>query len=262
MNKILIIGKKSFVGSYLYIHLSKFYKIKALNFEEAYKKKNSFYDDFTHVINTSIHKYYINKRYNKHYDLDRKFISKFNKINFKYIFLNTRKIYLSKENISELSSLRPNDFYSKNKLKTEKCLKLKLRKKLISLRISNIIGKRIYSKHRDTHKLFFDNFLIYKKKKKKLDVKNIFKDFLSIQQFCLIMNKIIKFNINGTYNVSLSRRVFLSEIIYWMDKEYHKKINFIPSIKGSFTLSNKKLINKIKIKLSKKQLRLFCENLI
>lgn len=260
MIKILIIGKKSFIGSNLKNYLSKMYHVDSYSFEEIYKKKETFFYIYSHIINTTIHRSYIKKKYDKRFDLDRKFISKFKKINFKYIFLNTRKIYLSKENISEKSILKPNNFYSKNKLITENYLKSKIKKKLISLRISNIIGKRVHKKHRNTHKLFFDNFLIYRKKKF-LIVKNSFKDFLSIKQFCLILSRIIKLNLVGIYNVSLSQKIFISEIIYWMDKNFYKKIKFIDSKEDSFTLSNRKLLKKIKVKLTKNQLRLFCENI-
>ncbi len=260
MIKILIIGKKSFIGSNLKKYLSKIYDVDIIDFKTANNEKNLYFNKYSHVINTAIHKAYIHKKYDKNFDLDRKFISKFRSINFNYIFFNTRKIYIPKENISENSRLDPCDFYSKNKLKTENYLKLKIKKNLISLRVSNIIGKRIHIKHRSTHKLFFDNFLKFRKKGN-LKFENLFKDFLSIDQFCMIIDKIIKYKVIGIYNLSLSKKVYLSEIIYWLDKKFHKKIKFKNSIKGSFTLSNKKLIKKIKIKPTKKELRLFCENL-
>ena len=260
MKKILIIGKKSFIGSNLKKYLSKNYDVDIIDFKKANNEKKNYFYKYSHVINTSIHKSYINKKYDKSFDLDRKFISKFRSISFNYIFLNTRKIYIPKENISENSTLSPCDFYSKNKLKTEKYLASRIKRNLISLRVSNIIGKRIYSKHRSTHKLFFDNFLKFRKKEN-LKFENTFKDFLSINQFCMILDKIINHNVIGIFNVSLSKRVYLSEIVYWMDKKFYKKIKFINSTKGSFTLSNKKLIKKIKIKPTKKALRLFCENL-
>ena len=55
------------------------------------------------MINTSIHKKYIDQRYKLTFDLDRKFIQKFTNLNFIYIFLNSRKIYLSNSKISENS---------------------------------------------------------------------------------------------------------------------------------------------------------------
>lgn len=262
MKKILIIGKKSFIGSNLKKYLSKFFKVDHLSFEKVFKKKKSFFDKYTHIINASIHNSYINKKYNKRFDLDRRFISKFNELNFNYFFLNSRKIYLAKENISENSKLNPRDNYSKNKLITENFLKKRIKNNLVSLRIANIIGKRIHKKYRKTHKLFFDNFIDYRKEKKRLVIKNDFKDFISIDQFNLVIKKIIQLDIIGTYNISIFKRIYLSELLYWLDKKFFRLVKFIPSKDDSFTLSNRKISKKIKIKLTKKQLRLFCEKVI
>ena len=61
MIKILIIGKKSFLGSNLNLYLSKFYEIEILSYEQSIKKETVFFDKFSHVINTSIHSNYIKK---------------------------------------------------------------------------------------------------------------------------------------------------------------------------------------------------------
>ena len=262
MKKILIIGKKSFIGSYLNIYLSKFFKVDNYTFEVVMKKKNNFFNNYSHVINTCIHKNYINKRYLQKFDLDRKFILKFEKVNFYYIYLNSRKIYLSKENITEDSIVSPIGNYGRNKFKTEVFLKKKVNKKLVSLRISNIIGKRKHNNTRNNHKLFIDNFLKFKKGKKKITTHNDFKDFISIDQFSRIIYKIIKLNINGTYNVSIAEKIYVSEIVKWLDKNFIKKIKFLEASKDSFTLCNKKLLKKIKININKNQLKLFCRNLI
>ena len=96
--------------------------------------------------------------------MDRIFIQKFNKVNFIYILLNTRKIYVNNEKIKENSRLNPKKYYEKNKLKTEIFLKKRIKNKFLSLRISNIIGYRLIKTKRNNHKLFFDNFLIMRKK--------------------------------------------------------------------------------------------------
>ena len=164
--KILIIGKKSFIGSSLKNYLSKFFYVKSISYEDI-NKKNKIFFSASHIINTSIHKNYINKKYDKKFDLDRKIITKLEKNKFIYFFLNSRKIYLPKINIGESSKLKPKDNYAKNKLITEKFLKKKLGNKLVSLRISNVIGKRKFKKNRNNHNLFLDNFIKYKKQKKK-----------------------------------------------------------------------------------------------
>jgi nucleoside-diphosphate-sugar epimerase len=262
MTKILIIGKKSFIGSHLTKYLSRHFVVNCYSFEEIIKKNKLFLQNYTHVINTSIHKNYINYKYKKKFDLDIKFVNKFKNCNFKYLFLNTRKIYFQKENISEKSKISPIDRYGYNKYVTETLLKKKLAQNLISLRISNIIGKKICKNSRNNHKLFFDNFLEYRKKNKKIIINDNFKDFITIDQFSSIIKKIINSKIYGTFNISLSKKVYISEIISWIDKKFLKNIKFYKADNNSFTLSNKKIKKRIKINLSKRQLMLFCKRLI
>ncbi len=262
MKKILIIGKKSFLGSNLKIYLSKFYKVDSYSYEKIIGKSKSFFDDYSHIINTAIHKKYIKSSYNIKYDLDRNFLKKFIKFDFYYIYLNSRKIYRPNENIKENSIISPFENYAKNKSITEKYLIKKYKNKLISLRISNVIGKRVFKNSRNNHKLFFDNFLGYKKNKKKIIVNNDFKDFISINQFMKVVKQIIEHKIKGIYNVSIGEKVYISEIVEWLDKKFLKNIKFKDSQKDSFTLANKKLLKKIKINLSKNQLKLFCKKLI
>jgi len=262
MVKILIIGKKSFIGSHLKKYLSRYFVVNNYSFEQIIKKKKSLLQTYSHVINTSIHKNYINNKYNQKFDLDIKFINNFKNCNFRYLFLNTRKVYFQKENISERSKILPIDNYGRNKYFTETLLKKKLADNLISLRISNVIGKKIFKNKRNNHKLFFDNFLEYKKNNKKISINDNFKDFITIDQFCTVIKKIINSKIYGTYNVSLSKKVYISEIVSWIDKRFLKNIKFYKADSNSFTLSNKKIKKRIKINLSKRQLMLFCKRLV
>ena len=88
-----------------------------------------------YIINTSINKNYIKKRYNSKFDNDyklSKLIHKKNKTT--YIFLSTRKVYKPKANIKENSKLLPKSNYSKNKLITEKKLFKQLNKNLLILK--------------------------------------------------------------------------------------------------------------------------------
>ena len=64
MNKILIIGKKSFIGSNLFNFLKKKFFIKNVSFEYVIKKKINYFSEFSHIINTSIHTKYIKETLN------------------------------------------------------------------------------------------------------------------------------------------------------------------------------------------------------
>ena len=258
--KLLIIGKKSFIGSNLKNYLSKYFDVNAISYEDIKNKNKNFFSS-SYIINTSIHKNYINKKYDKKFDLDRKIITELGKNKFMYFFLNSRKIYFPKININELSKLKPKDNYAKNKLITEKHLKKKLGNQLVSLRISNVIGRRKFKKSRKNHNLFLDNFIKYKRQKKKIIINDDFKDFITINHFCLIIKNLISKNINGIFNASLGEKVYISEITKWLNESYYNKLHFKKKNTDSFTLSNKKLLKRISIKINKKQLKNFCKKL-
>ena len=63
MKNILIIGKKSFLGTSLYKFLKNFYSVKILSFEKVIAKHQKYFDSFSHIINTSIHKKYVDSKY-------------------------------------------------------------------------------------------------------------------------------------------------------------------------------------------------------
>ena len=71
MKRILLIGKRGFLGNYLNKYLSKKFQIKFISFKEIMnlKKKIVKYD---YIINTSINKNYINKKYHEKFDNDLK----------------------------------------------------------------------------------------------------------------------------------------------------------------------------------------------
>ena len=262
MKRILLIGKRGFLGNHLNHYLRKNFQIKFISFREIsnLKKTEANYD---YIINTSINKNYINKKYNKKFDNDLKISNYLDPKKNIFIFLSSRKVYKSKENIRETDKLNPLTHYSKNKLITENFLKNKFEKNILILRISNIIGYKLNVKKK-LHKTFVD--LFYEKAKKGFiyDNKKRFKDFLSVQKFCEILVMIIKKDLRGTYNISIGRKIYLNQIISWLNK-YNKKrfkiINFNSKKNENFYLNNNKLKSKIKIKNSLFELKKDCLDL-
>ena len=261
MKKILIIGKKSFIGSHLYTFLNKFLPVRILSYKDLILNDLKNYD---YIINCAIHPNYFKYKYNDKFDIDIKIAKFIKKFTSKYIFLNTRKIYNQKFNIKEGANCTPIDNYSKNKLKTEKkLLKIIKKHRLISLRVSNILGKRKFLKNKRSHNLFLDNFIKYRKLNKVIKLNDCYKDFITIDFFNEVIYKIINKNIVGIFNLSLGKNIYVSEIVRWLDPNFSKKIqfNFNNRNKSSFTLNNKKLLKKIKIKISKEQVKSFCKKI-
>ena len=262
MKKVLLIGKRGFLGNYLNKYLKEQFKIKFISFKEIGKiKKTIIKYDF--IINTSINKNYINKRYLKKYDNDFKISKMINSKETTYIFLSSRKVYKEKANIKEDSKLFPKTHYSRNKLITEKYLKREFGKKLLILRISNIIGYKKNSK-KHLHKTFIDYFYENAKKGIIFDNQKRFKDFISVKKFCQLLEMAIKRNLYGIYNLSIGRKVYLNNLIRWLNRYNKKKIKVIrlrEYKEGNFYLNNDKLMKRIRIKNTLEELKAECINL-
>ena len=259
--KILIIGKNSFIGSNINNYLKKKkIKTKLIGYKNFLSKK-LFINDYSYIINCSSNKKFINRKYNSKFDHDLNIAKLILKFNSKLIFLSTRKIYIPKYNLNENSTKKPLCNYSKNKLISEKKIKKILSKRVIVLRISNIIG--LHKKHKNKlHKTFIDQFVKYISMGYIFENKKIYKDFISINKFSEIIFKIIKLNIIGTYNVSLGKKVYLNDLVKWLNIFNSKKVAILNTKKGfnsdSFTLNNQKLMKKLKIKNSLSELKKDC----
>jgi nucleoside-diphosphate-sugar epimerase len=261
---VLLIGKNSFIGKNIYKELKKKLAITYLNFETVVKKKNIFFKKFEFIINCSINIDYVEKNYKKKNDFDLLLAKKIQYTNCKYIFLSSRKVYEPKFNITEETKTKPTDQYGKNKLLSETELKNILHDRLLVLRISNIIGLKQYSR-RKVHSTFSDYFYSNIKNNNIIFFKKSYKDFLSINQFVHILYLLIKKNEHGIFNVSLGRKVYLKNIVKWLNSCNKEKINYIQKNKDmnldSFTLNNRKLKKSINCKILINDLKKDCLNI-
>ena len=263
--KILLIGKRSFISKNLYLFLKKKFLIKKISFETSLKFKKKNFKKYNYIINCSINKNYIDLKYSYLNDFDYIVAKKLDGLDCKYIFFSTRKIYNPGNNLKENSKLNPRCNYSKNKLITEKLLKNLLKKRVLILRLSNLVDFRQRRNYRVRHKIFIDYFFENIKKNNIYKNKDVYKDFLSINQFCKIIYKLISKDITGTYNVSIGKKVYLNKLISWLNFYNKNKISEISLPKNinndSFYLNNKKLKDKIKLKLSLIDLEKDCKKI-
>ena len=260
--KILLIGKNSFISNYLYFYLKGKIYVKKITFEDFRKIDNSKLNDFDFICNCSIKKDYASLKYQSKNDLDLFISNKIRNLSPKYIFLSSRKIYYPKSNLKENDPLAPKNNYAKNKLITENKLKRNLKNRLLILRISNLIGKPLKNKNlRKISKTFIDNFYNFKNNQTIL-YENHFKDFLSVEKFSEIFFKFLRVNPSGVFNVSLGKKVFISEILKVLNK--NKSIKFKKTKvkkKDSFYLNNNKLRKILDIKVTKKELLNYCSKM-
>ena len=251
--KIIIIGKNGFIGSNLIKLLKKKFDIKSYGYRKFLNVNRKFLLNVNYVINCTSNKQYVNKKYSKKNDFDFQISKKIKDLNCKMIFLTSRKIYKLGDNLNESSKLKPNCNYSKNKLHTEKILLKNLKNRILILRISNLIGiNKFRNNNKKIHKTFIDSFFLNVQRGIIFNNEKNYKDFLSINKFGEIIEKLINKKVVGIYNVSLGQKVYLTKLVNWLNlfnKNKYKSIDFPKSYKTEcFYLNNDKLMKKINIK--------------
>jgi len=260
--KILIIGLKGLIGSNLF----NYFKIKKLNvyqlsFETFIKNKNRHVDKFDVIINCTSNQKFIKNQYQDRNDNDLIIAKKILHSKTKLVMLSTRKVYKAKFNINELDKKKPNCNYSKNKVISEISVRKILANRVLILRISNIISPPNRNK-RKLHKTFSDIFFEMAKKGFIYKNNKTYKDFISIKKFNQIVLELIKKNSFGLFNVSLGKKIYLNQLITWLNFYNSTKIKIINPKNSfnndSFTLNNKKLMQKIKIKNNALELKNEC----
>ena len=250
--KILIIGQKGLLGSNLFKHFKiKKIKVYSLNFESFLKNQNQNINKFDIIINCTSNQKFIKNLYQIKNDNDLTIAKKIINSKTKLVMLSTRKVYKAKFDINELDKEKPNCNYSKNKLISEISVEKILANRVLILRISNIIGPPNKNK-RKLHKTFSDTFFEMAKRGFIYKNKKTYKDFISIKKFNQIVFILLKKNSFGLFNVSLGKKIYINQLITWLNFYNSKKIKIISPKSSfnndSFTLNNKKLMKKIKIK--------------
>jgi len=260
--KILIIGLKGLIGSNLF----DYFKIKKLNvyqlsFESFIKNKNRHVDKFDVIINCTSNQKFIKNLYQDRNDNDLIIAKKILHSKTKLVMLSTRKVYKAKFNINELDKKKPNCNYSKNKIISEISVRKILANRVLILIISNIISYPNINK-RKLHKTFSDIFFEMAKKGFIYKNNKAYKDFISIKKFNQIVLELIKKNSFGLFNVSLGKKIYLNQLITWLNFYNSMKIKIINPKNSfnndSFTLNNKKLMREIKIKNNTLELKNEC----
>ena len=116
------------------------------------------------------------------------------------------------------------------------------------LRVSNIIGRNLKKNKMKVTMTFFDIIRTnFKKNKIIIPKNNFFKDFIFIEDFCIVLHKILFKKIKGIYNLSSGRKTYLHSIAKMISCITRIPITYNKEI-ISFTLSNLKLLRALKIR--------------
>ena len=245
---ILIIGKNSFLSTNLF----KYFKNKKIpvtrtSFNFFLKNQEKKLLKYNYVINCSINNSFLNKKYDSKYDQDLLCAEKLKDVKSKLIIFSTGKVYGPGSNLKETSKKKPIDRYGKNKSITEINL-FKFKKDLLIFRLSNIVGKENKNNSRKITNLFFDdirknlkeNFVVVPKK-------NYYKDFVLIEDFVKIVYLSIIKDLKGIFNLSTNSKIYLHDLAKDISFFTGAKLIYSTSKTYSFTLNNKKLLDKISI---------------
>ena len=226
--KILIIGQKGLISSNLFKYFKdKKTKVYSLSFDNFIKNKNI--NKFDTIINCSSNQKFVENQYQIRNDNDLIIAKKIIHSKTKLVMMSTRKIYKTKFNIKELDKKKPNCNYSKNKLISETSIEKILGNRVLILRISNIISLPNKNK-RKLHKTFCDIFFEMAKSGFIYKNKETYKDFISIKKFNQIAFKLINKDAFGPFNISLGKKVYINQIIIWLNLYNLKKVKIIKVI--------------------------------
>ena len=208
--KILIFGKNSFIGSSLYSKLKSHFTVNIANYKIQKLNKIKNYD---FIINCSTNKNYTKIKYLQKNDFDLQIAKKIKKEKTHLIFLSSRKVYRPGPNLNENSKIECKKHYERNKYISEKAISKIKKSNLTILRISNLIGYKKKSK-RSIHNTYLDTLLKEVRNGKNINNNNAYKDFLDIKTFSKIIYLIIKNKVNGIFNVSIGKKIYLNFKIF------------------------------------------------
>lgn len=234
---LLIVGSRSLIAQNIKQKLYTKYKIKFLSFKKVNKLSEKILCNFNYIINCSFDKNCFNNKYNSDIIICNKL--KNNLSNTKFVMLSSSKVYgVSKKN-SENSKCSPITKYGKYRLKTEKYLQKKLKKNLLILRVSNVLNfdLRLNSASKTT----INTMLIDLIKKKIITIpkKNAFKDFITIEYLLFCLEKLLKENYCGIFNISSNIKITLYDVSKKLINGFGMgKINLIDDITDNFTIKN------------------------
>mgnify|MGYP001171782908 CR=1 FL=1 len=173
----------------------------------------------------------------------------------KWVFFSSTshvyKIRYKNNKIKENSKIDPSSKYGSTKRKAElEILKLKTNK------IKVCIG-RIFSFTDLKQKLPYVVPSIIKKiknsKKKVITLKNInhYRDFISTNLICKIIQKLYYYKSNGIYNIGSGQSINIKQIARLVAKKYNKKVNFLDNKNATYLISNNSKILKKNIKFKR-----------
>ena len=220
LNKILIIGKNSFLANEL---IKKIEPNSFLTISHKEALARDVFEGIDCIINFSYNPKLSEVTYEERLDVDYLVRKKIIDLNIHYVMISTRKVYggNSKWNSKEVDELRPRDYYGVNKKETEKRLLKIGEKNLTILRVGNVMGEEL-----NVGRVRMGSYLINSLK----TVENIKisyslksrKDVISSDYFVKVLVWVVDNKPNGIYNIGSGCSQEIGEIGRWLIQGYGK----------------------------------------
>jgi nucleoside-diphosphate-sugar epimerase len=203
MEKVLVIGKNSFIGKHLkkYDRIS-YYDIDLVDFSE-----------YTVVINCALNPLYKTNTYAECIDVDLKIGRLACGAGCHFIMMSTSKVYGSNLELkfyNEFDTTLPDDNYGKNKLITEVKLLSNYPNKLTVLRGSNIFG---FEYGRNSFMGYCMSQLVNEGVIKLTMSPDVKRDFLFVEDAARIIENVCMVKPKGVYNLSSGTGMSVGDFI-------------------------------------------------
>lgn len=249
--KIAITGYTGLLGSYFYKKYKKQYQLIKVKYNFKNRKKIINYlkgkkiDAFLHLgalgRNLSKNK---EKIYDTNYLIVKDLLQNINVKHF--IFASSSHVYKNSISlINENYVLKPNNYYGKAKLLSEKEI-IKSKKKYSILRIFNMYGKN------QRRGYIIPDLISKLNAGRKYCLENVVRDFVHVSDVASALDFVIRNKIFGIYNISTGTPTSLKNLVYKLEKKLNLKSNITFKKSNSSIVGNNKKIIKVGFKFSRK----------
>ena len=258
VNKILVVGKNSFIGQNFSNQSS---NIDLISHKEI---STTDFSPYGTVVNCSISPDFRTKKYEEQNDIDFIVAKKSHENACHFVMLSTRKVYGQSNDLvtyTESSEIKPVDSYSENKYITENKIQSNFGNYTI-LRASNVFG----NEHGRNSFLGFCLTQLKKNDKIVFDLSDkIKKDFIHVNEVSKVLKIVCDAKKTGTYNLSSNYALEVGDVAKNLIEGYGSgSFEYGEKIIDQFVLDNNKLQSEFNIKITKKytnELKMIGENL-
>lgn len=233
MEKVLLIGKNSFVGKNI--------NCDKITYDES---KHVDFSNYDVIINCALHPEFKIVPYNETVDVDFEIGKKASENDCHYVMLSTSKVYGNNNELKiydENSELNPFDYYSENKLNSEFKLLSNFENKVTILRGSNIFG---FEYGRNSFVGYCMTQLVNEGKIVYTISEKTKRDFIHVKDAAYLIEQVCNKKLIGVFNLSSNYGLEIGQVAKNLIKGYKYGGKFKSSgpVDRQFIMNNNKIM--------------------